>query len=90
LLGGVAHIVQADGIAVSALSGEGLPRLLAEIDARLAAQMDVLDVEIPVADGAKLAWLYRHGEVLSREDEEAVIRVQVRLSPADKARFETL
>jgi len=90
LLGGVAHIVQADGIAVSALSGEGLPRLLAEIDARLAAQMDVLDVEIPVTDGAKLAWLYRHGEVLSREDEEAVIRVQVRLSPADKARFETL
>jgi GTP-binding protein HflX len=90
LLGGVSQVVQADGIAVSALTGEGLPRLLAEIDARLAARLEVLDVEIPVTDGAKLAWAYRHGEILHREDGEKFVRLTLRLSAVDKTKFEAL
>jgi GTP-binding protein HflX len=35
-----------------------------------------------------LAWLYAHGEVLSREDGEEMVDVVVRLLPADRARFE--
>ena len=87
-VGGVAHVVQGEGIAVSALTGEGLPRLLAQIDTRLAARLEVVELRIPVADGAKLAWLYRHGEVLEREDGEEFVRLRLRLSAADKARFE--
>jgi GTP-binding protein HflX len=79
-----------DGIPVSALTGEGLQELLHAIDARLAADLLVLDYEVPVTDGAKLAWLYRHGEVLAREDGEQTIQVEVRLSEADRARFEHL
>ncbi len=90
LLGGVAHVVQAEGLAVSALTGEGLPALLAAIDTRLAAQLLVLDAHVPVSDGARLAWLYRHGEVVAREDGEAELRLTVRLSAADKARWEQL
>ena len=90
VLGGVDQVVQRDGVAVSALTGEGLARLLAEIDARLAARLEVVEVEIPVADGAKLAWAYRHGEVLQREDDENVVRITLRISAADKARFEGL
>ena len=90
LLGGVAHVVQAEGLAVSALTGEGLPALLTAIDARLAAQLLVLDAHVPVSDGARLAWLYRHGEVVAREDGEAELRLTVRLSAADKARWEQL
>ena len=90
LLGGVAHVVQAEGLAVSALTGEGLPALLLAIDARLAAQLLVLDAHVPVSDGARLAWLYRHGEVVAREDGEAELRLTVRLSAADKARWEQL
>lgn len=90
LLGGVAGVVQGEGIAVSALTGEGLPRLLAAIDSRLAALMEVLELDIPVTDGAKLAWLYRHGEVLHRDDDDAHVHLQVRLSATDKARFEQL
>jgi GTP-binding protein HflX len=90
VLGGVEQVVQGDGIAVSALTGEGLPRLLAVIDERLAAALELLELEIPVSDGAKQAWVYRHGEVLSREDGEDFVRITVRLSAADKARFEAL
>jgi GTP-binding protein HflX len=90
ILGGVDHVVQGEAVAVSALTGEGLPRLLAEIDARLAARLELLEIEIPVADGAKLAWAYRHGEVLQREDGEDFVRLTLRLSTADKARFDAL
>jgi GTP-binding protein HflX len=63
---------------------------LATIDARLAAKLLVMEVEIPVADGARLAWLYRHGEVLARADDERSMHLKVRLSPADQAKFEQL
>jgi GTPase len=92
LLGGVAA---AEGrgdpgtVAVSALTGEGLPELRAAIDTRLSAGMEVVDYAIPAADGARLAWLYRHGEVVNREErDQGDIAVTVRLSPADRARFE--
>ncbi len=81
---------EARGIAVSALTGAGLPQLLAAIDARLAARLLVRQLDVPVADGARLAWLYRHGEVLTRTDGDDTVRLQVRLSPADYARFEQL
>ncbi|MDE1897437.1 MAG: GTPase HflX, partial [Rhodospirillales bacterium] len=90
VLGGVTHVVQGEGVAVSALTGEGLPRLLAEIDSRLAAALEVFVLDLPVADGARIAWLYRHGEVLGREDSETHVRLEIRLAAADKARFEAL
>ena len=36
-------------------------------------------IRIPVEDGARLAALYREGEVLSREDHEGVLHLRVRL-----------
>jgi GTP-binding protein HflX len=90
LLGGVGGVVQGEGIAVSALTGEGLERLVAAIDARLAAQFEVLEVDIPVSDGAKIAWAYRHGEVLERRDDEAYVHLRLRLSATDKAKFQQL
>lgn len=90
VLGGIEHVVQGEGVAVSALTGEGLPQLLADIDSRLAAAQEVFTLEVPVSDGARIAWLYRHGEVLSRADDETHVKLEVRLSATDKARFETL
>lgn len=92
LLGGVGAVPgleEHDGaVAVSALTGEGLDALRAALDARLSAGMETVDYAIPASDGARLAWLYRHGEVLERNDGDADVRVTVRLSPADRARFE--
>ncbi len=89
LLGGVAHVdAHAGAIAVSALTGEGLPALLEAIDARIAAAMETASYHIPPEDGARLAWLYEHGEVLGRRDDANGIHVTVRLLAADRARFE--
>jgi GTP-binding protein HflX len=89
LLGGVGSVEVRNGaVAVSAVTGEGLDALAAAIDARIAAGMVVADYDIPPADGARLAWLYQHGEVIARADDDAAIHVRVRLLPADRARFE--
>jgi GTP-binding protein HflX len=89
LLGGIRNVtVKSGGIAVSAITGEGLDALMQMIDARIAAAMAVIDYAIPAADGAKLAWLYQHGEVISRVNDGELMRVKVRLLPADRSRFE--
>ena len=89
LLGGIGAIeLRSGAVAVSAISGEGLPDLLAAIDRRIAAGMEVAHYSIPPADGARLAWLYQHGEVIGRDDGDEAIDLTVRLLPADRARFE--
>ncbi len=92
LLGGPEAIASraAGGIAVSALTGEGLDILRAALDSRLAESMVTERFELPSEDGSRLAWLYRHGEVLERVDGEDSIQLTVRISPANRARYELL
>ena len=77
-----------DQVLLSAITGEGCGRLLELLDTRLAAAREVVDVTVAPADGATLAWLYRHGEVLEREESDTGTRLMVSLDPADRARFE--
>ncbi len=89
LLGGIDKVPIRPGlVAVSAITAEGLLSLLTAIDARIAAGMELADYDLLPEDGARLAWLYQHGEVLERHDADAAIHVTVRLRPEDKARFE--
>ena len=89
LLGGVEKVSARRGnIAVSALTGEGLPRLLEAIDTRISEGMVTVGYDLPASDGAQLAWLYEHGEVVGRNDADDAIQVTVRLLPRDQARFE--
>ena len=76
-----------DLVPVSARTGAGCDDLIAAIDARLAVGMPVVEVRVAAADGAGLAWLYRHGEVLARSDDASGSRLTVRLSAGDAARF---
>ncbi|MEI9902264.1 MAG: hypothetical protein WDN31_21710 [Hyphomicrobium sp.] len=52
---------------VSAVTGEGIDALLAEIDARLGRGDTILDLVIPAHEGGLINWLYEEAEVLSRE-----------------------
>ena len=89
LMGGIAAVPDRNGaVAVSAVTGEGLPALKSAIDARIAEGMEIADYHIAPDDGARLAWLYQHGEVVTRHDADAAVHVTVRLLPADRARFE--
>ena len=72
------------GHPVSALSGEGIDRLLAEIEAKLAASRVTLDLVLDVADGAGLSWLHRHTEVMAKSlREDGGFAVTVRADPAN-------
>ncbi|MFC7735980.1 GTPase HflX [Roseomonas sp. GCM10028921] len=74
-------------IPASALTGDGLDELRDMLDTRLAAGLVTESFSLPPEDGAGIAWLYEHGEVLERSDAEDAVRLSVRLSPADLARF---
>jgi len=89
LMGGVAGVSARDGcIPVSAITDDGLPDLLRAIDVRISAGMEMADYLLPASDGARIAWLYEHGEVLDRRDDDDGVHVHVRMLPADRARFE--
>ena len=89
LMGGADAVPRRAGaIAVSAITGEGFDVLLAALDARIAAGMEQLRYVIAHEDGARLAWLYAHGEVVRRADGDEGVAVEVRLLPSDRARFE--
>jgi GTP-binding protein HflX len=89
LMGGVASVpVRGGAVAVSAITGEGLRALSEAIDDRIALGMETAAYDIETSDGARLAWLYEHGEVMDRRDDDDMVHVTVRLLPADRARFE--
>ena len=82
------HPGEASVVAASALTGTGLENLIGAIDARLSAARRVVEVRVPYADGATLAWLYRHGEVLEHADDDGEALLRVGLTPADAGRLE--
>ena len=78
---------RSDVIILSALSGEGIDDLQRAIGARLTSGAQVHQLRVPVADGAALAWLHEHGEVLASHGEDAEMVLDVRLSDSALARF---
>ncbi len=76
-------------VLVSALTGEGLDRLAAEIERRLAQRRATLKLVLDPADGAGVSWLYRHTEVIAKSlREDGRMALTVRADPAnlEKAR----
>ncbi|HUA56291.1 MAG TPA: GTPase HflX [Candidatus Sulfotelmatobacter sp.] len=74
-------------VLVSALTGEGCDRLTARLDDALSSRREILRLDVDLADGRMLAWLYDKGEVLSRNDQDQTARLTVALDPPDVARF---
>jgi GTPase len=76
-------------VLVSAVTGQGLDRLLSLIEERLAVQADVAEIAFAPEEGAEVAWMHDHGEVLQRtalEDGTLVLRVRLTPDRLDLAR----
>jgi GTP-binding protein HflX len=74
-------------IAVSAVTGEGLDRLLATVEERLAAGRALIEVDLDCADGQGLHWLYENTEVMAREvTTDGRIQLKLRVAPDKLAR----
>jgi GTP-binding protein HflX len=70
-------------VAVSALSGEGIDRLVETIEARIAQNRSLLELVVDGSDGAGISWLHRNTEVLSRTDrDDGMVVMSVRVDPS--------
>jgi len=78
---------QDDVVLVSALTGYGCDTLLQRIDDRLASDRVEIDVTLDAGDGAAIAWLHRHGEVLEMQEEDGHLRLSVALSQAEAGKW---
>lgn len=76
-----------DAVLISAMTGEGVETLARAIAERMTRGARVHALSVPMTDGAAMAWLHQHGEVLSARMDGAEMRVSVRLSDAALARF---
>jgi GTPase len=74
-------------IPLSASTGEGCEALLGLIDRRLESEARIMRLDVPLADGKTLAWIYDRGEVLGRRDDNEAAHLSVRLSEEDISRL---
>ncbi len=78
-------------VAVSAVTGEGIERLLSVIAQLVDAAGEEMDVVLAPHQGDVLAFLYQNGRVLDRfDDEEGKVHLRVKLSDQAYGRYEKL
>ena len=77
-----------DAVVLSALTGEGVDDLRRAVSDHLSRGARVRTVRLPASDGAAVAWLHQHGEVLASDATGEVVSLDVRISDVDWARFE--
>jgi GTP-binding protein HflX len=89
-LEGDARRAHPPAILVSAATGEGTEGLLRAISS-LVDEAPPVDVYAPAGEGAAIAWLYRHGRVIERnEGKDGSVRLAVSLTPQALGQFEQL
>ncbi len=83
-----------DVVAISALTGEGIPALIAAIDAGLARALgearEEAELVLAFSDGRRRAWLHAAGVVTAEEALDDGWRLHLRWTPRQKATFEAL
>ena len=75
-------------IPLSALSGDGCDHFLENIEEEITQGSRVLKLELDSSEGAALAWLHQHSNVVDQKLEHSgEMRLSVILDEADEARF---
>ena len=76
-----------DILPISAVTGEGLDRLLHEIAIRLEGVKSEVDLVLPYSDGKRRAWLFDQGLVLTEDHAEDGVHLRVRWTARQEKRF---
>ena len=79
-----------DVVPISALTGFGLDALGNLLSDHLQEGANVHDIKIAASEGSKIAWLHSRGDVIGQETRDSDVHLQVRLSPENWARFQSL
>ena len=77
-----------DVVPLSALSGEGVDDLRRTVSALLTKGSRVRTVTLNASEGARIAWLHAHGEVLGQEADGEQLTIDVRMTEPEWARFQ--
>ncbi|MBS0409282.1 MAG: GTPase HflX, partial [Proteobacteria bacterium] len=85
----MARAERTGAVAVSAVSGEGCEALLALLAALVDEGPDLV-FDLAASDGEALAWLYRNGRVIAREDAADHVIIAARLGAQALGRFEQM
>jgi GTP-binding protein HflX len=80
-------VVPQGAVGMSALTGDGVDKLLLTIADRLRAMEQVVELLVPYERGDVLAALHREGEVLVESHEESATRVRARLDRSAGGKF---
>jgi len=75
-------------VVLSAVTGEGCETLTDAIDRRITENHRIEEIALAFDDGAGMAWLYEHGDVIERRDEEDAVYLKVRIDATNWERFE--
>jgi GTP-binding protein HflX len=70
-------------VAVSALTGAGLDTLLGRFENEMTHDNIGISLTLEASDGAALAWVYRHAEVVERREKAGKILLKLRIRPQD-------
>jgi len=85
----LSHNGRREAVAVSALTGDGIPALLAALEAGVTRGNITVKLKLDAADGGALAFAYRHAQVLERRMRGGKINLSLRIHPDDLGRFES-
>jgi GTP-binding protein HflX len=77
-------------VVVSALTGEGVDQLAAEVERFILEGQTEAEYRIPAGDGKVLAFLADRGTILDRSYDDGVVALRVRLARADVARVDRM
>lgn len=74
-------------VKLSALNGDGCDRLLNKIDEILSKDSQIIKLKISAADGKLISWLHRNGEILSAQEHEDNLELEIRLDAVAQSRL---
>jgi GTP-binding protein HflX len=74
-------------IAMSALTGEGIPDFLGRVEAALSQSETVFRLKLAPSDGEGMAWAYAHGRVNARKDRADGPVLTISVDPQSVDRF---
>lgn len=72
---------------LSALNGQGIPLLLEKIDNLLSRKEKTYHLSLSLIDGKRISWVYSHGSVLERRDDEQKAYITVKMSLENYEKF---
>ena len=74
-------------VAISALTGEGVPAFLSRVEAALGKSETVFRLKLAPSDGEGMAWAYAHGRVNDRKDRADGPVLTISVDPQSVDRF---